>query len=48
MVPSNSTSRAANSNEIEKGSIDEMIYTDFQFAKGSRVHNEADVLMEME
>lgn len=42
-------SRMTNSNEMEKGSIDELINTDFQCAKGSRVdRGEIDILTEME
>lgn len=43
-------SRMTNSNEIEKGSIDELINTDFQCAKGSRAvdSGEIEILTELE
>lgn len=43
-------SRMTNSNEIEKGSIDELINTDFQCAKGSRGvdSSEIEILTELE
>lgn len=42
-------SRMTNSHEVEKGSIDELMNTDFHCAKGSRVDsNDIELLTELE
>lgn len=49
MLNSSYKSRMTNSNEIEKGSIDELINSDFQCAKGSRAESsEIELLTEID